>query len=180
MDEIGPISLQPHGGRGWIRAGHPARIPSTYSRWKGTRYLYLTENVYHKQLSGRFYRHKGGVPWLDYLQRERTKYPADHRVYILQDNLSAHWTPAIRRWARANRVTLVASATQASWMNPVECHAGDLQSLVLAGSNFQSWAEIRQEFRRAIAYRNRERQRRKTRSVERKWVIHRRPIWKRH
>ncbi len=180
MDEIGPISLRPHGGRGWFRAGHPARIPSTYTRLKGTRYLYLTENVYHKRLSGRFYRHKGGALWLDYLERERAKYPTDQRVYIIQDNLSAHWTPAIRQWARANRVTLVASATQASWMNPVECHAGDLQSLVMDGSDFQSWEEIRREFRRAIAYRNRERQLRKARSVERKWVIHRRPIWKRH
>ncbi|MCI4341429.1 MAG: hypothetical protein L3K11_03540 [Thermoplasmata archaeon] len=47
MDEIGPISLQPHGGQGWFRSGHPERIPSTYQRLKGTRYLYLTLNVYH-------------------------------------------------------------------------------------------------------------------------------------
>jgi transposase len=180
MDEIGPITLTPHGRRGWFRAGHPARIPSTYHRFGGTRYLYLTENVYHKELSGRFYRHKGGALWLDYLERERSKYPVDHRVYIIQDNLSAHWTPEIRRWALAHRVTLVASATQASWMNPVESHAGDLQKLVPDGSNFQTWAEVRREFRRAMAYRNRERRLRRGRLVERKWAIHRRPIWKRH
>lgn len=65
-------------------------------------------------------------------------------------------------------------------MNPVGCHAGDLQSLVMAGSNFQSWAEVRREFRRAIAYRNRERRFRKTRVAGRKRVTHRRPVWKRH
>ena len=110
MDEIGPISLQPHGGKGWFRSGHPERIPSTYKRLKGTRYLYLTLNVYHQRLSGRLYRHKGGEPWLDYVQREVEKYPKDQRVYLIQDNLSAHWTPDVRGWAKDNRVTLVASA----------------------------------------------------------------------
>ncbi len=180
MDEIGPISLRPHGGQGWFHAGHPARTPSTYTKWKGTRYLYLTLNVYHKRLSGRFYRHKGGVPWLDYLKRECSKYPLDQRVYLIQDNLSAHWTPEIRQWARANRVTLVASATQASWMNPVESNAGDIQKLVLDGSDFHSWTEVRRGFARAITYRNRERLERRTRALARKWAIHRRPIWKRH
>jgi transposase len=183
MDEIGPISLQPHGGQGWFRSGHPERIPSTYKRLHGTRYLYLTLNVYHQQLSGRFYRHKGGEPWLDYLRRECAKYSLNQRIYLIQDNLSAHWTPDVRAWAREARVTLVPSATQASWMNPVESHAGDLQKLVLDGSNFSSWAEVRQEFRRSMAYRNRERALRKKRFRDtqlRKWRIHRRPIWKRH
>lgn len=71
-------------------------------------------------------------------------------MYIIKDNLSAHWPPEIDRWARANRVALVVSATQASGMNPVECHAGDLQSFVMAGSKFPSWAEVRREDGRAI------------------------------
>jgi hypothetical protein len=102
---------------------------------------------------------------------------------VIQDNLSAHWTPDVRGWAKENRVTLVASATQASWMNPVESHAGDLQKLILAGSNYGSWTEARREVARAISYRNRERVLRKKRFRDtqiRKWRIHRRPIWKRH
>ena len=68
-------------------------------------------------------------------------------------------------------------------MNPVESHAGDLQKLVLAGSNYSSWTEVRREVARAIAYRNRERGLRKKRFGDtqmRKWKVHRRPIWKRH
>jgi hypothetical protein len=42
----------------------------------------------------------------------------------------------VRGWANENRVTLVPSAAQASGLNPVESHAGDLQDLLLAGSNF--------------------------------------------
>ncbi len=183
MDEIGPISLQPHGGKGWFRSRHPERIPSTYHRHKGTRYLYLTLNVYHQRLSGRLYRHKGGEPWLDYVQWVVEKYPKDQRIYLIQDNLSAHWTEDVRGWAKDNRVTLVASATQASWMNPVESHAGDLQKLVLAGSNYGSWTEVRREVARAISFRNQERGLRGKRFRDtqmRKWKIHRRPIWKRH
>ena len=182
MDEIGPLSLRPHGGKGWFPRGHPQRIPSTYTRLRGTRYLYLTLNVYHQRLTGKFYRHKGGGPWLDYLQRERARYPSDHRVHIIQDNLSAHWTPAIRRWARKSNTTLVASATQASWMNPVESHAGDLQKMVMDGSDFGSWAEVRREFAKAMTYRNWEREWRLKRfgDTQRRWRSHRRPVWKRH
>jgi transposase len=32
MDEIGPISLKPHGGKGWFRKGLPERIPATYKK----------------------------------------------------------------------------------------------------------------------------------------------------
>jgi hypothetical protein len=67
------------------------------------------------------------------------KYPADHRRAPTQDNLSAGCTPEIRRWVRADPVTFVAPATRASRINPVECHAGDLQTLALGGSNFDSW-----------------------------------------
>ncbi|MCI4341428.1 MAG: hypothetical protein L3K11_03535 [Thermoplasmata archaeon] len=107
------------------------------------------------------------------------KYPKDQRVYLIQDNLSAHWTPEVREWAKANLVTLVAFATHASWMNPTESHAGDLQKLVLAGSNNGSWTEVRSEVARAITYRNRERGLRGKRCRDpqmRKWRIHRRPI----
>ncbi len=40
MDEIGPISLKPHGGKGWFRKGLPGRIPATYKKQDGTRYEY--------------------------------------------------------------------------------------------------------------------------------------------
>ena len=35
MDEIGPISLKPHGGKGWFRKGLPGRIPATYDETGG-------------------------------------------------------------------------------------------------------------------------------------------------
>ncbi len=184
MDEIGPISLKPHGGKGWFQEKEPGRIPATYKRLKGIRYEYMCVNVFHEQLSVWQQKHKGGVPWLEFLKRERGKYPNMQKVFVIQDGLSAHWTPDIRKWAITSHTILVPTATNASWMNPVECYAGDIQRLALDGTNFNNWTEVSKAFRRAVTYRNRERSacenpiwgqmrkdgRRKSR----------RPVWKRH
>ncbi|MFN2638250.1 MAG: IS630 family transposase [Gemmatimonadaceae bacterium] len=179
IDEIGPISLKPHGGDGWFREAKPDRVRATYNRKGGTRYEYLCLNVFHQQLSVQQEEHKGGAIWLAFLQAERAKYPSDERIYVIQDGLSAHWTPDVRAWARANRVTLVPTATNASWMNPVECHAGDIQKLALDGSDHANWDIVNQAFQRAVTYRNEERKLRgKTfQDTRRK---HRRPLWTRH
>lgn len=179
VDEIGPISLKPHGGNGWFRQKEPDRVRATYTRKDGVRYEYLCLNVFHQQLSVRQEEKKGGAIWLDFLKAERSKYPADERIHIIQDGLSAHWTPEVKAWARANNVTLVPTATNASWMNPVECHAGDIQKLALDGSDHPNWAAVEVAFQRAVEYRNAERQLRgkQFRDTRRK---HRRPLWTRH
>jgi len=134
MDEIGPISLMPHGGRAWFRWESPEPIPSAYKRLCGTAYLYLTPDDYHPKLSGRFYRHKGGDAWLDYIRRECGRYPNNQRVFGIQNNLGAHWTPTIRVWDREARIMLLASATQSNWIDPAESHAGEMQELTLDGT----------------------------------------------
>lgn len=185
-DEIGPMSLMPHGGDGWFERTSPARIPANYHKLEGTRYEYICLNVYHQTLSVRQYEHKGGDPWLDFLKGERSRYPLVQRVYLIQDGLSAHWTDQIREWARRSRVTLVPTATNASWMNPVECHTGDIERLALAGTDYRSWDGVDKAFQDAVCYRNSEREarhktfrdtQRRRRGGRRK---HRQPLWKRH
>jgi transposase len=181
-DEIGPISLKPQEGKGWFRAKRPGRVSATYHKSAGTRYEYLCLNVYHQQIFLRQEERKGGRVWLRFLKYQRAKYPEDQRVYIIQDGLSAHWTPEVRQWAAAHKVTLVPTATNASWMNPCETHAKFLQDTVLAGSEFHDWEEVRDEMRRGAALINRERKAsgkvfRDTRDGRRK---HRRPLWMRH
>ena len=183
MDEVGrSLSNPTEDRRGSARAtpsGSPRPLRASWELGAST----SPSNVCHQRLSGRLYRHKGGEPWLDYVQRVMEGYLKDQRVYLIQDNVSAHWTPEVRGSAKENRVTLVASATQPSSVYPVESHAGDLQKLVLAGSNSSFWSEVRREVARAITYRNRERGLRKKRfgvTQLRKRKIHRRPIWKRH
>ncbi len=142
MDEMGPFSLIPHGGKGWFDKTNPERIPANYYKLEGTRYEYICLDVYHQMLSVKQYEHKGGDPWLEFLKNERSKYPLDKRVYVIQDGLRAHWTDEIQSWARRNKTTLVPTATNASWMNPVECHTGDIQKLALDGTDYRSWDDV--------------------------------------
>ncbi|MHB8567786.1 MAG: IS630 family transposase [Nitrososphaerales archaeon] len=184
-DEMGPFSLIPHGGKGWFEQTDPGRIPANYRKLEGVRFEYVCLNVYHQQLSITQYEHKGGEPWLEFLKSERSKYPLDQRVYVIQDGLSAHWTDDIQRWARRNSTTLVPTATNASWMNPVECHTGDIQKLALAGTDYKSWDDVEKSFEGAVIYRNMERQERgkrfgdtQTKRDGRRKL--RQPLWKRH
>ena len=71
--------------------------------------------------------------------------------------LSTHRTPDVRAYAKGHRIVLVPTATQASWMNPVECHAGDIQDLALAGADPQDPLEVSWAMDAAVAYRNEER-----------------------
>ena len=181
-DEVGPIQLIRRGGKGWFKERRPGRIPAEYRRFNGTVYYFLALNVHHQQLSGEVRRTKHAVNWLEFIKRERARYPRAHPVYWIQDNNSNHWTPDIRRWARKNGVRLVATATRASWMNPVESHAGDLQELALAGTNFSTPEEVGAAMDAAAAYRNEERRARgKTYADTRRDKRRRakRPIWRR-
>jgi transposase len=183
LDEMGPFSLIPHGGRGWFLQNDPQKIPANYYKFEGVRYEYISLNVYHQTLAIEQYARKGGEPWLEFLKNERSKYPLDERVYLIQDGLPAHWTPDTRRWARKSNVALVPTATNASWMNPVECHTGDIQKLALSGTDYRSWEDVEKSFERAVNYRNIERKERgkifgdTQRDGRRK---HRRPLWTRH
>jgi len=181
-DEIGPISLKPHLGTGLFIKKHPDTVPANYRREKGICYEYLCLNVFHQELSVYQYFGKGGKLWLDFLKKERDKYPMDERIFIIQDNLSAHWTPDIRNWAKENKVSFVPTPTGASWLNPVECHAGDIQKLALDGSNYQNWFEVDISFQNAVGYRNvvRKEKGKRFRDTQDRRRKGRKPLWKRH
>lgn len=156
-DEIGPIQLVPQGGSGWFPKGTPGRIPAEYHREFGTAYYFLMLNVYHQTLSGQIYRSKHSTNWQEFVAEERAKYPPEQPVYLIQDGLSTHWTPAVRQWAREHEVILVPTATHASWMNPVETHAKGIEELALPGTEFTSVVELGEALDRAVEYRNAER-----------------------
>ena len=139
-------------------------------------------NVYHQRLSVSQQKHKGWRPWLEFVSHEGSRYQPNQRMYIIQDNFASHWTPEVRALSRENNVSLEPTATNASWMNPVECSAGDIEDLALSSINYTDWRKVRWAFGKAINYRNRERMRRgkrfrHTQDGRRK---HRKPLWRRH
>ena len=122
VDEMGPISLQPYGGHTWARSGHPDRVPATYQRLGGVRYLMGAYDYYHHRFRGYLSRPKNGAGWVRFLHWVRGKYPSGGRIYLIQDNLSTHTTPAAVAAARRLRITFVPTPTNASHLNPIETH----------------------------------------------------------
>ncbi|GAB2808255.1 IS630 family transposase [Actinoallomurus bryophytorum] len=69
-------------------------------------------------------RHKGGDHSLAALKSIQAARPDGAKIYVIMDNLSANKTPAIRTWAKKNKVELCLTPTYASWANPIEAQFG--------------------------------------------------------
>ena len=63
-------------------------------------------------------------------------------IYIVMDNLSAHWTADIRQWAINNNVGLLPTPTNASHLNRIECHFWAYVEFVINGSDHTDWDEF--------------------------------------
>ena len=155
FDECGPISLKPQAGSGWFPPGRPARRRATYNRRSGTRKLMGAYDVGADHLWGRLEdRRVTGEVTLEFLKAIRRRYPAETTVYIVMDNLSAHWTPAIRRWAADNNVGLLPTPTNASYLNRIECHFWAYAEFVIKGSDYPTWDDFDRASRAYIRRRN--------------------------
>lgn len=158
FDECGPISLKPHAGAGWFEAGRPARQRATYHRNHGTRKLMGAYDVGNDRFWGRLEKRRvTGQVTLEFLADIRRRYPSETTVYIVMDNLSAHWTPAIRAWAVNNNVGLLPTPTNASWLNRIECHFWAYVEFVVKGSDYADWTEFSKATQAYIRRRNRDR-----------------------
>jgi transposase len=143
FDECGPISLKPHAGSGWFTKGRPARQRATYHRRHGVRKLLGAYDVGADVMWGHVEdRRVTGEVVLEFLQDIRSHYPAEVTVYIVMDNLSAHWTPAIKQWASDNNVGLIPTPTNASHLNRIECHFWAFVEFVVKGSDYADWDEF--------------------------------------
>jgi transposase len=154
FDEMGPLELRPVKGKHWQRSGHPKRVPATYSRNHGVRQFLLAFNYYHGSFFGRMRRHKTGKEIFSFFKDLRRHYPREQRIFIIQDNFRAQWTPTIVAWAKKNKITLVATPTNASWLNPIECHIEDIKDLALTGTDYDSWTVLNGAIQDALRYKN--------------------------
>ena len=177
VDEMGPLSLTPKGGRGWFQAKKPHRVPATYNKKNGVRYYFGVFNTKKKRIWGQIHKRKKEKDWFSFLKAIRRRYPKEYRIYIIQDNYAPHKTDKIKEWAKHNKVSLILTPTNASWLNPIECEFGPLQDMVFAGSNYKSWDEVEDAFKAVERYRNKNRDRTKRRNRKKKV---RKPLWLRH
>lgn len=158
FDECGPISLKPHAGRGWFAKKRPARQRATYHRTHGVRKLMGAYDVGADRFWGHLEaRRVTSDVTLEFLKDIRRRYPAETTVYIVMDNLSAHWTPAIRRWAIQSNVGLLPTPTNASHLNRIECHFWAYVEFVINGSDYPDWNAFSKASQAYIRRRNRDR-----------------------
>lgn len=157
FDECGPISLKPHAGQGWFTKKRPARQRATYHRHHGVRKLLGAYDVGADRLWGHLEaRRVTAKVVLEFLRDIRRRYPAETTVYIVMDNLSAHWTKDIVTWALHNNVGLLPTPTNASHLNRIECHFWAYVEFVINGSDYNDWTEFSKATQAYIRRRNRD------------------------
>ena len=141
FDEHGPVTPIPKAGRSWWPKRRPRRIRANYRKPHGVAQFFGVYDVGADQLFGRWFHRKGADHVITILKMIRARYPG-RGVWVVQDNLSSHWTTEVRSVARQLGVTLVATPTYASWMNRIECQFGVMVKAVFAGSDYRDHAEI--------------------------------------
>ncbi len=100
-------------------------------------------------------RKKHASEVLTFLKAIRHRYRKAQRIYLVLDNLSTHATQKIRQWCRQHRVSLVFIATNASWMNRLECHMTAAHYFVIKNSDPRDHRDIGQHMQEYLVWRNR-------------------------
>jgi transposase len=154
FDQFGPLSIRPHHGACWAPATRPDRLPATYRRTHGIRYFHGCYSLGDDQLWGVVRRRKGGDHTLAALKSIRAARPDGAPIYLILDNLSANTTPAVRTWARRNKVELCLTPTYASWANPIEAQFGPLRAFMMANSNYPNHAVLTRDLQAYLRWRN--------------------------
>ena len=120
----------------------------------GVGYFFGAYDVHGDVLFGGYRLTKTTHEVLAFYKYIRRRYPDHLRIYLVNDNLSLHWTPQIRTWAESHNVELVPTPTSASHLNRIECHFRPLREFVVNASDYVSHADVAVAFRRYLHRRN--------------------------
>ena len=171
FDQMGPISLRPMAGAGWAPIKRPERQRATYHRRHGVRYVMGAYDVHDDRLRVRLRPRRRGSDNLAFMAQIRAAIPAKRRIYWIQDNLSANWTPDIRAFAAAHRIELVPTPTYASYLNPVECHFFPISEFVVKNADYVDWDAFAWALARHVQHRNGPHRDRRIRTLETRHAI---------
>jgi transposase len=154
FDQFGPLSIRPCHGTCWAARRHPDRLPATYHRTHGIRYLHGCYSLSEDRLWGVLHEHKGGHHTLAALKSIRAARLDGAPIYVILDNLSVNTTPQIRAWCRRHKVELCLTPTNASWANPIEAQFGPLRQFTLANSDHPNHPVLARELHAYLRWRN--------------------------
>lgn len=154
FDEFGPLTIRPVGGSCWAPSGRPQRQPANYHKLHGVRQFHGCYSVGDDDLWGVVRNQKSAANTLKALQSIRARRRDDGQIYVILDNLSAHKSKTIRRWAERNNVELCFTPTYSSWANPIEAHFGPLREFVLNNSNHPNHVVLTRRLQDHLRWRN--------------------------
>ena len=108
----------------------------------GTTTLFAAFDVASGKVSGRHYKRRRRIEFLDFMNR----IVAEHRgreIHVILDNLNTH-KPKNDRWLkRHTNVHFHFTPTKASWLNQVEIWFSILAGKALSGASFRSVTELK-------------------------------------
>lgn len=142
-------------GHCWQKAGHPSRIRATYNRKHGVRHYISAFDLAADRLVMRCYRRKRWQEFLSFLKTVRRRYSRRLWLYIVLDNFSPHLRPEVVQWSKANKIRLVFTPTNASWLNRIEPLFAGVRYFALNNSDYRDHDETRRAINAYLAWRNR-------------------------
>ena len=107
----------------------------------GTTTLFAALNVATGKVSGRQYKRRRRIEFLDFMNRIVAEYP-DRELHVILDNLNTH-KPRNDRWLKRHpNVHFHFTPTKASWLNQVEIWFSILSAKALSGMSFNCREEL--------------------------------------
>jgi transposase len=155
VDEFGPLNLLPRAGRCLAGRGKGVqRHRATYTRRGGVRHLLAAYDLESGKLVGRFYARKTWEQFLDFLKWLRRRYRKGEVLHVVLDNYGPHVKAEVVAWARRHKVKFYLTATNASWMNRIECHFTELKEFALNNSDYRTHEELQEAIESFMQWRN--------------------------
>ena len=91
---------------------------------------------------------------LAFFKSIRNRYEDGRKIFIVLDNFSPHKKEEVVDYCDDNNITLVFTATYASWMNRIECHFTPIRHFVINNSDYANHDEIAKALQEYIRWRN--------------------------
>jgi transposase len=116
----------------------------------GTTTLFAALNVATGQVTGRHYKRRRRVEFLNFMNQVVAQYPSQE-LHVILDNLSTH-KPKRDMWlARHPNVHFHYTPTHTSWLNQIEIWFSILSRKSLAGASFQALDQLKAHINDFIA-----------------------------
>ena len=152
------MEIRPQPGQGWYHSDHPKRLPATYTRPHGVQHWLAFYDVHQKKLWGYIRKRKRHQETLNVLKLLRKKYPKQQRIHLILDNFSPHRKKEVLQFCRRNNTHMIWTATNASWLNPIECQFTHVKEFVIRGTNYQNHNELRIALNKYVKYHTKQNQ----------------------